>query len=653
MKGFFRGFFSMDFLKYYIKDNGAFVPFISTMGGTGADIEGPKVMFESDNSAAKMLADTLVEYEIMAPAMEAKGKAKATAPDAGGETPVADPGTAATAKPAAAPKRAVAGKIPAVKKPAVKKDGEVPVPAKLAAPATAGKGTGDAEVADVVAGESNPKAVGNGTDSVAAKAKEYISNEMGIHSEKVKGMVAGLVKQYLEKYANRTDIIKNFMENPNALKASINRWVSKNNDINSAVGAEKKRTENNIKSSQNETDASEMADTVVKKLGITDERIKADLVKKYNDENARARAKGNKNRELADVVEVLKRFPDVFDEVKDSGAFEKMGYEVTDDGLIKKKSNSGAGSENGIGAIGIPEAFTVEPDESEWENAVITSFGFPMVNLSSPLVRDMLRATDPKQQKRSYRELTKQMKKQPAIANALGIGVLGTLGLRNSGQKSKSTTVKLDSVNGGANPVMEGPVTVAKDIIAGRASMTPVDILKLVANQKGTPCKRNPLYVRAEQLEGKGDDDNVKVVPIGNGLKKKNQELEVPLKHLTTFYTVIDPKQSFGAYVKAYAELAMKNKNIAFWSGLRSESAKEKQVKAGMADAEKHLKEYVKKNGTMPFYLLKARSQPKEIDRWSDEDALHGYQLVVMNVDGHKAGMFLTKDTAEALFKVG
>ena len=56
--------------------------------------------------------------------------------------------------------------------------------------------------------------------------------------------------------------------------------------------------------------------------------------------------KGNKTRELADVVEVLKRFPDVFDEVKDSGAFEKIGYEVTDDGLIKKKSNSGAKSEN-------------------------------------------------------------------------------------------------------------------------------------------------------------------------------------------------------------------------------------------------------------------------------------------------------------------
>ena len=35
----------MDFLKYYIKDSGAFAPFISTMEDAGADIEGPKVMF--------------------------------------------------------------------------------------------------------------------------------------------------------------------------------------------------------------------------------------------------------------------------------------------------------------------------------------------------------------------------------------------------------------------------------------------------------------------------------------------------------------------------------------------------------------------------------------------------------------------------------
>lgn len=647
----------MDFYKYSIEDAGTFSSFAATLENAGATVEGSNVMFESDNSAAKMLADTLVEYDIIAPMMEAgqapapeqpavnnqqKQQAKQARKPSAQKPVVADKGTGSDV-----------GGVVAGEKNSGKLNDKGEQPKRDASPDPAQEQPSGNTQPNATRGAGRNKSGKGAMSDVAAKAKEYISNEMGIHSEKVKGMVAGLVKQVLEKYAGREDIIKNFMKNPNALKASINRWVSKNNDINSAVEAEKKKTEDNIKSSQNETNASEMADTVVKKLGITDERIKADLVKKYNDENARARAKGNKTRELADVVEVLKRFPDVFDEVKDSGAFEKIGYEVTDDGLIKKKSNSGAKSENGIGAIGIPEAFTVEPDESEWENAVITSFGFPMVNLSSPLVRDMLRATDPKQQKRSYRELTKQMKKQPAIANALGMGVLGTLGLRNSGQKSKSTTVKLDSVNGGANPVMEGPVTVAKDIISGRASMTPLDILKLVANQKGTPCKRNPLYVRAEQLEGKGDDDNVKVVPIGNGLKKKNQELEVPLKHLTTFYTVIDPKQSFGAYVKAYAELAMKNKNIKFWSGLRSESAKEKQVKAGMADAEKHLKEYVEENGAMPFYLLKARSQPKEIDRWSDEDALHGYQLVVMNVDGHKAGMFLTKDTAEALFKVG
>lgn len=644
----------MDFLKYDIKDNGAFAPFISTMEDTGADIEGSKVMFESGNSAAKMLADTLVEYEIITPMMEAdqtptqgqpsgntqpkQHKERATKPRT--QKPVVtDKGTAGD----------VGGVVAGEKNSGNLNDKGEQIKRDAVPAPTQGQPSGNTHP-NATRGAGGNKSGNGAMGDVAAKAKEYISNEMGIHSEKVKGMVAGLVKQVLEKYAGRDDIIKNFKENPNALKASINRWVSKNNDINSAVEAEKKKTEDNIKSSQNETNASEMADKMVKKLGITDERVKVELVKKYNDENARARANGNENRALADVVEVLKRFPDVFDEVKDSGAFEKMNYEVTDDGLIKKKSNSGAKGENGIGAIGIPEAFTVEPDDSEWDNAVITAFGFPMVNLTSPLVRDMIRTSDPKQKKRAYRELTKQMKKQPAIANALGIGVMGSLGIRRSGQKTEK--VKVDSVETNGTPVMEGLRDEISDRVSGRSRMNPIDILKMIARQNGTPCKRNPLYVKSDELNGKGYDDNVKVIPLGNGLKKQNEALSVPLRHLTTFYTVIDPKQSFSVYVKAYAELLMKNENN-FFSRFRTTRAKEKQVSDKIGTANEALRTYAEENGTMPFYLLKARSQPKEIDRWSDENALHGYQMINVNVEGHKAGLFLTKDMASALFKVG
>lgn len=646
----------MEFLKYSVKDSESFAPFMSTMEDTGAEVASSTVMFECDNSAARMLAESLVEYDIIAPMMEAD-QSPAQGQPSGNTQPKQQKGQATkprVQKPAVADKGTAGdvGGVVAVEKNSGKVNDRGEQPKRDAAPVRgmdAKEGTLNQKPNAARSTGGNNSGKGAMSD-VATKAKEYISNEMGIDSEKVKEMVAGLVKQYLEKYANRADIIKNFRENPNALKASINRWVSKNNDIKSAVEAEKKKTENNIKSSQNEADASEMADNILKKLGVTDERVKADLVKKYNDENVRARAKGNENRKLADVVEVLKRFPDVFDEVKDSGAFEKMNYEVTDDGLIKKKSNSGAKSENGIGAIGIPEAFTVEPDDSEWDNAVITAFGFPMVNLSSPLVRDMIKTSDPKQKKRAYRELTKQMKKQPAIANALGIGVMGSLGIRHSGQKTEK--VKVDSVETNGAPVMEGLGDEISDRVSGRSRMNPIEILKMIARQNGTPCKRNPLYVKSDELDGKGDDDNVKVIPLGNGLKNQNESLSVPLRHLTTFYTVIDPKQSFSVYVKAYAELLMKNENN-FFSRFRTTRAKEKQVNDKIGAAKEALRTYAEENGTMPFYLLKARSQPKEIDRWSDENALHGYQMINVNVEGHKAGLFLTKDMASALFKVG
>ena len=62
---------------------------------------------------------------------------------------------------------------------------------------------------------------------------------------------------------------------------------------------------------------------------------------------------------------------------------------------------------------------------------------------------------------------------------------------------------------------------------------------------------------------------------------------------------------------------------------------------------------YIAKMGHPPFYILKARTEPREADRWSDDDAAHGYQMVTMVVDDHKAGMILKDSVAKALFRIG
>ena len=330
---------------------------------------------------------------------------------------------------------------------------------------------------------------------------------------------------------------------------------------------------------------------------------------------------------------------------------------------------------NGIPEVTeLPEAFRVEPDDSEWDNAVVTGYGFPMVNFSSQLVQDMLRAADPKSQKRSYKEFKKQLKKNPDIANALGMGLGGTLGLRSGkegAKTNKKAAIQTDSDNSNANALVEGPI----DSIS-KALSNPIELLKRIAKPKGAPCKRNLLVVNHNEIADKsGDsDDDVEVIPLGvsgGTLVKMNKTVNVPVVHLTTFYSVVDPNASYKSYVKAMAEVnekavnagmsnldALKSaaKNLKSKIPLLGRKAKqeiEAKQKEGVAAAMEQLSNYIEEHGHPPFYLLKARSRPKEQDRWADEDAAHGYQMIAVNVGGRKAGMFIKKSTAEALFHVG
>ena len=166
----------------------------------------------------------------------------------------------------------------------------------------------------------------------------------------------------------------------------------------------------------------------------------------------------------------------------------------------------------------------------------------------------------------------------------------------------------------------------------------------------------------------------MKVTPLGASggtLVDLNLSVPVPMNHLTAFYSVVDPKASFKSYAKAMAEVNKKSDNAKLGVGgaaaaagkqllskipLLGRGAKkdlEAKESDGITKALGELAMYVKENGHPPFYLLKPKSDPKEIDRWSDEDAANGYQMVTMMVDGHKAGMILKAKTAEALFKAG
>jgi hypothetical protein len=370
---------------------------------------------------------------------------------------------------------------------------------------------------------------------------------------------------------------------------------------------------------------------------------------------------------------IQKTDPELYEELKKSGKLNDKGENTAS--LAQKTEISKALSQI-VGQVEVPDAFNVEIDDSEWENALITAFGFPMINLTSTLVREMLRAQEPKAQKRAYKEFKKQLKADPDVAKALGIGVMGTLGL-GGGKKDAATDKKAridtrtEGVNTDGNVLVEGAIT---DI--SNALKNPVDGLKSIAGNKGTPCRRNNLVVMYKEIDGKSGDsnENVTVIPLGvsgGTLVDLNKSVPVPMSHLTAFYSVVDPKASFKSYAKAMAEVNAKSDNASKGLGDAAAAAgkkllskipllgrgakKELEAKEadGITKAMGELAMYIKENGHPPFYLLKPKSEPKEIDHWSDEDAANGYQMITMMVEGHKAGMIMKAKTAEALFKVG
>ena len=660
----------MDFLKYDIKDNGAFDPFISTMEDTGADIEGSKVMFESDNSAAKMLADTLVEYDIMAPVMESgenDGQAQAGAPKPAGKPrarkPKGDPGA-----PAAQGGEPGNGQQPANVKQTRKRNPKV----------ASGKPN---EVVASEPGEKNTAIYCYGDDK-----KIYVSNGKIVKTEGSKSLASaqGATFELMGKPTIGQE-----------LKAKINGQGWHSNAPLTSLGGTAAQANQGAKPAPGKQGASSSPDkqevyqSIIEKidsLGLDDGMKKAiekkvtafidGEAKKAGDEGSEIYAKLAKNpMSISKIVfTIIQRVnPELYEELKEAGKLNDKGENTAS--LAQKTEISKALSQI-VGQVEVPDAFNVEIDDSEWENALITAFGFPMINLTSTLVREMLRAQEPKAQKRAYKEFKKQLKADPDVAKALGIGVMGTLGL-GGGKKDATTDKKAridtrtEGVNADGKVLVEGAIT---DI--SNALKNPVDVLKSIAGNKGTPCRRNNLVVMYKEIDGKSGDsnENVTVIPLGVSggmLVDLNKSVPVPMSHLTAFYSVVDPKASFKSYAKAMAEVNAKSDNASKGLGDAAAAAgkkllskipllgrgakKELEAKEadGITKAMGELAMYIKENGHPPFYLLKPKSEPKEVDHWSDEDAANGYQMITMMVEGHKAGMIMKAATAEALFKVG
>lgn len=630
----------MDFLKYYIKDSGAFAPFISTMEDAGADIEGSRVMFESGNSAAKMLADTMVEYEIMSPVMEA------------GQDANSEPGESTDVQ-------------HNVERTEVQSAGQN----------TAVKDTqSGAEERKTPTGALRIKKDPNRV-KIGKRIADFLK-DLGVDeksSARIRAAAFERINAEARKFKSRREAAAVYVKYANNDNEVTNKLVFTFIKERALHAIRVKLVEMGL----DERETADIAEAVLKK-GMR-EHSRKDLVNLPNDMTPFRHLFFDAMQDVSPefkkniFAKIQKNDPEFYEELKEAGKLNDKGENTAS---IAQKTEISKALSQIVGQVEVPDAFNVEIDDSEWENALITAFGFPMINLTSTLVRKMLRAQEPKAQKRAYKEFKKQLKSDPDVAKALGIGVMGTLGL-GGGKKDATTDKKaridtrVEGVNADGKVLVEGAIT---DI--SNALKNPVDVLKSIAGNKGTPCRRNNLVVMYKEIDGKSGDsnENVTVIPLGvsgGTLVDLNKSVPVPMSHLTAFYSVVDPKASFKSYAKAMAEVNTKSDNASKGLGDAAASAgkkllskipllgrgakKELEAKEadGITKAMGELAMYIKENGHPPFYLLKPKSEPKEIDHWSDEDAANGYQMITMMVDGHKAGMILKVKTAEALFKVG
>lgn len=628
----------MNFLKYSVNDGDAFAPFISTMEGTGAEIDQSGVMFEGDNSAARMLAESLVEFGIMSPLME------------GDQDANTKPAESTDMKNAA---------------------GTVQAPEVRAA------------------GQKNARRASNSkrksfdpakmVSSIIDFGTKYINDACGLVTDELKGDVTELFKNFVnaDVKENAGKYIIPASSDENKLKALVNRVIASDSGIAERVRKEKEATARRLRA-DNDPNRKEVEETIKKTLEsigldeLTGKTLAYVHRKAEEDEEYYSRLTNKPNGTSHLVFGIVQKLePEKYEELKESGKLTDKGENAAS---VSQKTEMAKAISQIVGQVEVPDAFNVEIDDSEWDNALITDYGFPMINLTSPLVRDMLRAPEPKQQKRAYKAFKKQLGSDPDVAKALGIGISGTLGLgggKKEARTDKDVRISTEGVNSDGNVLVEGPIS---DI--ANALKNPVDVLKSIAQNKGTPCRRNNLVVMYKEIDGKSGDSNelVDVTPLGVSggvLVDLNKSVPVPMSHLAAFYSVVDPKASFKSYAKAMAEVNAKSDNAKKGLGdaaadagkkllskipLLGRSAK-KELESKEADAITgamgELAMYIKENGHPPFYLLKPKSNPKEVDRWSDEDAANGYQMITMVLDGHKAGMILKESTAEALFKVG
>lgn len=347
----------------------------------------------------------------------------------------------------------------------------------------------------------------------------------------------------------------------------------------------------------------------------------------------------------------------------------KVKVDENNDKLFKK-----ADKEKSVSApVEMPALFQSEPDDSMWQDIVVTAYGIPLINMDHPVSKKVLASENPEEEcPNDLKQFKKAVYENKRLQNVFGKG--GFIERICAGKLTNLLTLGI----------------AAATVDAGKRADR---IIKELKDKGGMTTHRNLLIAKYDNIVD-ADPDNegatVVVRPYNRSRGELMGEIEVPASMLNRFYSVVDPTQSAKAYLEIYAKDTSLMENSRIFSGdallegpisaiknaastfnskgklstifkgdksdnqVNQPTEEDKAKKGEVANLKAKFIEKIQEIGHPPYYVLKPKTANKEIDIVSNGSTgqFHGGKvlMVTMRIDEHKAAAFMTPKEVKQYF---
>ena len=325
------------------------------------------------------------------------------------------------------------------------------------------------------------------------------------------------------------------------------------------------------------------------------------------------------------------------------------------------------------GDVQMPTMFDSEPDDSMWDDMVITQFGIAMINLSHPAVKKIIQSENPEedcpQDLKSFKKAVYGDKRLQVVFGKGGFErvILGKL----------------------ANLLTLGIAAATMD--EGKRADR---IIKELKEKGGHTAHRNLLLVNYEDIVDADPDNDSVMVPAKAYSRSKREfigDIEIPASAVAQFYSAVDPVNSAKIYLEMLGneksgvsldipmeeavsalEEALLEGTISDIAGLvpkgiaklshkvaGSKDPGKGESKPGddgkFAEVKQKFMDYLSKKGHPPAYILKAKSANKEVDIVSSAETGRGQasgvvHMVSMKIGDHQAAAFMKPEDIKKYF---